>query len=105
MTKTELYTVLSTVAPTYFGRAEIGTAIPYIVYTWDYPNNFSADDKVYQRIATVSIQLYTNDPDMVDSLIAALDDLDVYWTASTNYELSEEVYLSTFDLEVIDDEG
>lgn len=104
MTKDELYTALSTVAATFYGRAKVGQALPYIVYTWDYSSNFSADSRVYQRIASVSIQLYSDDPDDAERLADVLDGLGCYWTASQDYELSEDVYVSTYDMEVVEDE-
>lgn len=102
MTKQGLYNALSGVATTYFDRAKVGEAIPYIVYTWTYPNNFPADDVVYQRIASVQIQLYSSDPADADRLAEVLDELGLYWTSSQNYELDDKVYVSTYDMEVIE---
>lgn len=100
MTKTELYTALSAVVDTYYNFAPVGTELPYAVYTWTHPNNFPADGKTYQKVATIEISLYSVDPDT--SLDDALDALGEFWTSTGSMEVSDGAYLTNYTMEVID---
>ena len=102
MTKTELYTALEKVVDTHYGNAPVGTELPYAVYTWTHPNNFSADNAVYQKIASVEIRLYSVDPDT--NLDATLDELGEFWTSTGSIEVSDGAYLTIYTMEVLDDE-
>lgn len=104
MTRTELYNALSAVCDTYYNRAPVGTAIPYIVYNWTHPNNFPADDVVYERIASIEIQCYSDTPETAEQINDALDDLGVYWTSDGAFEVSDGAYLTTYTMEVLDNE-
>ena len=102
MTKTELATALANVAPTYYMRAPKGTAVPYIVYSWNNTPHFPADDVVYQKVAEVDIEFYFKDLEMLDSVDAALDELVEYYVSATEYEEDEKLYIKTYTMEVID---
>lgn len=103
MTKTELYTALSKVCATFYGRANVGTELPYMTFTWDHMPNFAADDVVYQRAAVVTIYLYAVDPDTEEAVNDALDELGVYWTSTSSFEVSDGAYLTIYTMEVIED--
>ena len=47
MTKTELYNALSDVIDTYYNFAPMKTPVPYAVFVWAHPDNFSADNVVF----------------------------------------------------------
>ena len=102
MTMTELATALEAVAPTYYMRAPIGTAVPYIVYTWDNSPNFPADDHVYQSIAAVDIQCYFTDLEMLRALDSLLDDLVGFYASSVYFDDDEQLYIKTYTMEVIE---
>ena len=102
MTKTELFTALEKVVDTHFGHAPVGTPLPYAVFTWIHPNNFSADNGVYQKVASVEISLYAVDPDT--NLDATLDGLEEFWTSTGSNEVSDGAYLTIYTMEVLDDE-
>ena len=102
MTKADLVSLLDTVAPTYYEKADIGTKCPFITYSVDYGNNFGADNKVYQRIMSVTINAYvlTSQLETLAKLEEALDD--IYWSASDSYNDSEKLLIRTYTMEVIE---
>lgn len=102
MTKTELYTALSGVIDTYFDSAPVKTPVPYAAFTWKHPNNFPADNKVFQKVATVTIEVYSNTPDTESTIDDLLDSLDLFWTSSGAFEASDGAYTIIYNLEVID---
>lgn len=104
MTKTELFDALSEICTTYYNFAPVGAELPYMVYTWQHNDNFGADGKVYQKVASVEISLYSDDPGTAESVEDALDDLGVFWQAADNYEVSDKVYLTVFNFEEVEEE-
>lgn len=104
MTRDELYTALSEVCTTYYNVAPIKAALPYIVYSWTNSANIGADDCVYQKGASVEISLYSDDPGTTESVENALDDLGAFWQESSNYEMTDNVYLSVFSFEEVEEE-
>lgn len=104
MTKAELYTGLSAVCQTFFGRAPVGAELPYAVYTWMHPSNFMADDAVFQKVATVEIQLYATDPDTEATMNNKLDELGISWNSQSSFEVSDGAYLTIYSMEVVEDE-
>lgn len=103
MTKSELHTALSAVCKAYYGRAPVGARLPYAVYTWNH-DNFAADDSVYQKFASVTVNLYATDPDTEKQLDNALDGLGIFWNSTSSFEVSDEAYLTIYTMEVLDNE-
>ena len=104
MTMTELHNALDDVADTFYLWAPAGTATPYIVFQWDTMPNISADDHVYQKVAAVTVQCYFTSFDMLNALDEVLDALVGFYTSSTAYDSDADVYIKTYNMEVIEDE-
>ena len=102
MTKTELYNALSDVIDTYYNFAPMKTPVPYAVFVWAHTDNFSADNVVFQKVATVTITVYSNTPDTESAIDDLLDSLDLFWTSSGAFEASDGAYTIIYNLEVID---
>lgn len=103
MTREGFATILSGACSTvFFDHAPLGTAVPYLTYTWEYNNNFGADDKVYQRIASITVQHYHNDYSDGSNLKAALDAAGIFWECESDYDSNENLYIDTYTMEVIE---
>lgn len=102
MTKTDLYMALSDVIDTYYKFAPLKTKVPYAVIVWTHPDNFAADNAVYQKVASVTITIYSDSPDTEESIETLLDSLGIYWTSSGAFEASDGAYTTIFSMEVID---
>lgn len=50
--------------PVYRGHAPVGTAVPYIVYTVNYGNNFGADNITYMKVPSYRVELYDIAPNL-----------------------------------------
>ena len=103
MTLQDIYNILSSVAPAHYHHAPKGTKLPFITYTSSHDNNFSADDKVYQLVTSITVVLYlgVNDLPVEDSLNRALDDADLYWVSSPDYDNDQKLFTITYEMEVI----
>ena len=103
MTKQDLYTLLNGIAPTYYHHAPIGTSLPFITFLTDHDNNFGADDKVYREVTGAMVVLYlsANDFAYETALNTALDNANIYWVSSTDYDDSQDVYTIVYEMEVI----
>ena len=103
MTRQDIYTMLNNIAPTYYHHAPIGTSLPFITFLTDHDNNFGADDKVYKQVTGATITLYmgADDLSLEDQVNSALDEHDIYWVSSTDYDSLQEVYTTIYEMEVI----
>lgn len=103
MTKQEIYNLLNEIAPTYYHHAPIGTYLPFITYITDHDDNFGADDRVYKTVMGVTITLYLGSDDLwiEDRVNEALDEANVYWVSSTDYDDQQELYTIIYEMEVI----
>lgn len=103
MTRQDLYTLLNDIAPTYYHHAPIGTSLPFITLLTDHDNNFGADDKVYKQVtgATITLHMGADDFTIEDQVNEALDEQDIYWVSSTDYDSSQKVYTTIYEMEVI----
>lgn len=103
MTNDEIAEMLNRIADTHYSHAPIGTAIPFITYITEFSNNFGADDKVYQKVKSVTITAYMGSLDLhIDTEIQqALDNMNIYWTSSTDYDSDQKLYTTTYEMEVI----
>nr|DAJ16794.1 MAG TPA: tail completion protein [Myoviridae sp. ctO7l1] len=75
-------------------------SLPFICYRFSYTNNFNADDRVYQVINRVTIELYieVKDPATEALVEAALDGL--CWEKSEEYLDDERCYEIIYEIEV-----
>lgn len=74
--------------------------LPFLCYLFSYTNNFDADDRVYQVINRVTIELYTEAKDPATEMLVetALDGL--CWEKSEEYLDDERCYEITYEIEV-----
>lgn len=103
MTRQDIYSMLNNIAPTYYHHAPIGTSLPFITFLTDHDNNFGADDKVFKEVTGVTITLYmgANDLSIESQVNNALNEHDIYWVSSTDYDNLQEVYTTIYEMEVI----
>lgn len=75
---------------------------PYICYLTTDSANFVADNKVYNAGDSVDIELYTTKRDFAleAKIEQALEDLELPWTRSDSYEVTEEVYIIIYSTTV-----
>lgn len=59
--------------PVFRGHAPVGTAVPYMVYHVNYPDNFGADNVTYMKVPQYQVDLYQTTPnELVRSTIEAI---------------------------------
>ena len=77
---------------------------PFICYLLPGSNHFSADGKVYLKVSSVNIELYTDSKDLAveQKLEAVLDGHGIFYEKTEVWIESEKLYevLYTFDTEV-----
>lgn len=106
MTLKEFYTVLaSTNLPvTYLAfPADQCPTMPFITYQETGSNNFGADGKVYQRVRTMQVDLFTKkkDPASEDKLETALDAAGIFWQKMQTIDDNESCQRYTYEVEII----
>lgn len=103
MTRVDIYNLINAVIPTHYIKAPIGTALPFATLQTDHDNNFGADDKVYREVTGAKVVLYlsANDFAYETALNTALDNANIYWVSSTDYDDSQDVYTIVYEMEVI----
>ena len=77
---------------------------PFICYLLPESNNFSADGKVYKKISTIHIELYTDskDPVLEGKIESVMDNHEIFYNKTETWIESEKLYevLYTFEMEV-----
>ena len=77
---------------------------PFICYLLPQSDNFSADGKVYLKVSSVNIELYTDSKDlaMEQTLEAVLDTHGIFYDKTEVWIESEKLYevLYSFEMEV-----
>lgn len=80
-------------------------ALPYIVWYLPGSENFGADDKVYQRILTLNVELYTETKSFDQE--AAVEDVfdanNLFWDKVETYIEDEHMYQVLYTTEVVID--
>ena len=76
--------------------------LPYLVWYLPDTDNFAADDKVYQRINALNIELYTEAKnfELEQTVEAVLDEWHMVWNKSESYLDSEHMYEVLYTMEV-----
>lgn len=76
--------------------------LPYICYLETQTQNFTADNKVYEVIQGLDIELYTKtkSPDTESQVEAVLNNNGIVWEKYEDYIEDEEVYMITYEVEV-----
>ena len=77
---------------------------PFICYLLPQSNNFSADGKVYLKVSSVNIELYTDSKDLSveQKLEAVMDAYSIFYDKTEVWIESEKLYevLYSFEMEV-----
>ncbi len=83
-----------------------GIAPPFMVWYFPESNNFSADGKVYAKICTLNIELYTDEKnETLENVVeTALDGQGLFWNKQESYISDEELYEVLYQMEVMIDE-
>lgn len=103
MTREEFKQQLETTKiPVFYDHAVVGTKTPYLTYTWGY-DNFSADDKAFVRIATVTVTHYHTDYDDGSALKTLFDENDIFWSLDSIYDSDSRLYMDVYTMEVLED--
>lgn len=80
-------------------------ALPYLVWYLPSSDNFVADDKVYKRVDTLNIELYTKTKDFLkeQAVEAVLDANNMVWDKVETYLDDEHMYEVLYEMEIIID--
>ncbi|WP_124728805.1 hypothetical protein [Staphylospora marina] len=104
MTLPELVQVLkATGFPVAYSHFSATPSIPFITYTEIGSNNFHADNKTYQQIRRVHIELYTDKKDLQAeaTLEALLEAHELAYETSEAYIDSEQLFQKVYEIEVV----
>ena len=107
MTHEEVMAVMEEIGLPYayhhFAEGE-SPAPPFICYLLPQSDNFSADGKVYLKVSSVNIELYTDSKDLAveQKLEAVLDTHGIFYDKTEVWIESEKLYevLYSFEMEV-----
>ena len=105
MTLTELVQILKAtgypVAYSHFNGTP--PSIPFITYLEFESSNFHADNKTYQRIRNINIELYTDKKDLQAeaTLEALLDENDLPYQTTETYIESEQLFQKVYEIGVV----
>ncbi len=71
---------------------------PYIAYLHDDPDNFGADDRVYDSAANFIVELYTakHDPAVQKKLEQIFNDSFIYWERTETWIEKEKFFLTAY---------
>lgn len=81
-------------------------APPYLVWYFPGSDNFAADDKVYKRIYTLNVELYTQVKNFLTEMDveAVFDKYSLVWDKVEAYINDEKMYQVLYTMEVVIDE-
>ena len=76
---------------------------PFLIFLFPSSNNFSADGKVYQKIDSLHVELYTDrkDPVLESNVEKVLDDHDIFYNKTEVWIPEERLYEVLYSTEVI----
>jgi len=76
---------------------------PFLIFLFPSSDNFSADGKVYQKIDTLHVELYTDrkDPVLESNVEKVLDDHDIFYNKTEVWIPEERLYEVLYSTEVI----
>lgn len=109
MTHAEIISILSEMdipfAYDHFAEGE-SSGPPFMVFLFPRSDNFGADNKVYQKINVLHIELYTDAkaPDVEAQVEAVLDAHELYYDKTEVCIASERLYEVLYEMEVIQNE-
>lgn len=78
-------------------------ACPFICFFFENSNDLAADNTNYQRIRTLSIELYTDNKDFAleESVESLLNSNGLVYTREESYLDSERMYMVTFTTDIV----
>jgi len=82
-------------------------ALPYLVWYLPSSSNVAADDKVYKRVETLNIELYSKTKDFASEAIVeeVLDAWNMVWDKTETYLDDEHMYEVLYEMQIfVDDE-
>ena len=81
-------------------------ALPYLVWYLPSSNNVDADDKVYKKIETLNIELYTKTKSFAKEKAVedVLDTWQMVWEKSESYLDDEKMYEVLYEMQIIVDD-
>lgn len=88
---------------TYYSWPEkMAPKLPYLVWYLPSSDNFAADDKVYEHIETLHVELYTETKDFEteQTVEAVLDAYGMVWERQESYIDEEHMYEVLYTMEV-----
>lgn len=76
---------------------------PFLVFLFPESDNFGADNRVYQKIDVLNIELYTDrkDPEIEADVEAVLSNHDLFYNKSEVWIESEKLYEVMYSTEVL----
>ena len=76
--------------------------LPYLVYLFTNSKNVVADNKVYQKINSYDIELYSKLKDIASELLIenALDNADIFYDKTERYIDSEGLYQTAYEVQL-----
>lgn len=89
---------------TYYQWPEEGVPeLPYLVWYLPSSDNFAADNKVYQRIERLNVELYARerDFDAEADLEAVLDEYELVWDKTSAFIETEEMYQTLYEMDLL----
>jgi hypothetical protein len=104
MTLPELVQILkATGYPVAYSHFPSAPTVPFITYLESSSDNFQADNRTYQRVKNVDIELYTNKKDLTaeSTLEALLDANDLPYEILETYIESEQLFQKIYNIGVI----
>jgi len=108
MTITDVYQMLNSIDAftdkvTYYAWKENEVPeLPFICYLETNTNNFLADNRVYQKLQGVEIELYTRNKDIVSETLieTALNENNIIWNKTEDYINSEKCFLIVYEITI-----
>ena len=78
-------------------------AMPFITYPETGSNNFGADGKVFQKVRTMQIDLFTKQksPETEELLEDVLDEAGIFWNKVQTVEDTESCQRYTYEIEIL----
>ncbi|MGE7545066.1 hypothetical protein [Sporosarcina newyorkensis] len=104
MTLVELKKLLdATGFPVAYSHFKKAVPTPYICYLVTYSPNFHADNRTYQKINAIDIELYTDikDPQSESIIESILDENEIPYDSIETYIESEQLFQKIYEVRLI----
>lgn len=78
-------------------------APPFIAYIYTGNDDLAADNRNYQKIKSLQIELYTDNKDFAleEAVEAVLSGYELYYSEEEGYLSDEQMYMHTYTMEVV----